>query len=385
MTLLIDNCRLHTPSAGEGHAWVCIEAGTIKAIGNGSAAPICDRVINAEGRLLIPGLIDVHIHGAGGGDMVDGTVESIPAIASMLARSGVTSFLGTTFYRHEGNNEHLTLAREAVNKALGGAILLGVHLEGPFINPVKKGGLNPTGIHPSSDVMLERVFAATGDSLRILTIAPEMPGNLDIIREVTRRGVVASFGHSNASYEQTHAGFDAGIRHVTHIFNAMLPLHHRLPGPLAAIVERKGITAEIIGDGYHLHPAIVHFIHTMLGDERCVCISDGMAATGLPEGSYIYNGREYESRGGAARYVDGTLIGSTMSLLKIAFQFQSFTGCSLEAAINSVTLNPARVLGLGNRKGIIKIGADADLVLIDADNEPFSTIVNGTEVYRRSV
>jgi N-acetylglucosamine-6-phosphate deacetylase len=383
MSLLITHCRPYTSRADDGVAWVFVDGGTIRAVGRGSDAPSSDGIIDAEGRLLLPGLIDVHIHGAGGVDMTDLTTASLATLASTLARTGVTSFLGTTFYRHEGNNAHLAIARDAVNKDLGGAILLGVHLEGPFINPVKKGGLNPTGIHPSSEEMLERVFAATGDSLRILTIAPEMPGNLDVINEVTRRGVVASFGHSDASYEQTHAGFDAGIRHVTHIFNAMPPLHHRLPGPLAAIVERKGVTAEIIGDGHHLHPAIVHFIHTMLGDERCVCITDGMAATGLPEGPYIYNGREYESRAGAARYFDGTLIGSTMSLLKIAFQFKEFTGCSLESAIDSVTVNPARVLGLGHRKGKITIGADADLVLVDADNEPFSTIVNGREVYRR--
>jgi N-acetylglucosamine-6-phosphate deacetylase len=180
------------------------------------------------------------------------------------------------------------------------------------------------------------------------------------------------------------AGFDAGISHVTHIFNAMPPLHHRFPGPLAAIFERSGITAQIISDGHHLHPAIVRFLHATLGGERCVCITDGMAGIGLPEGRYLYNGREYESLAGAARYLDGTLIGSTMSLLNIAFHFQTFTGCTRMAAIDSVTKIPARVLGLEHRKGTIERGADADLVLIDADNDPYCTIINGKEVYRRA-
>jgi N-acetylglucosamine-6-phosphate deacetylase len=383
MTLLVKNCRLHTSPSADALWSVSVDGGKIRSISDGAAPGAASRVIDAEGRMLIPGLIDVHIQGAGGADVLDGTAESLATIAAVLARTGVTSYLGTTIMRPAGDNRHLHVAREAVNKNLGGAVLLGMHLEGPFINEARKGGLDPTGIGPASQDTLNDIFTATGTTLAMMTIAPELPGALDMIRELTRRGVVASFAHSDATYDQTHAGFDAGISHVTHIFNAMPSLHHRKPGPLAAIFERKNISAQIISDGHHLHPAIVRFLHSTLGNERCVCITDGMAGIGLPEGTYLYNGREYVSRSGAARYHDGTLIGSTMSLLKIAYQFKSFTGCTLQAAIDSVTKNPAHVLGLDHKKGCIEIGADADLVLVDADNEAACTIVNGVEVYRR--
>jgi N-acetylglucosamine-6-phosphate deacetylase len=383
MTVLIKNCRLHTSPQPDLLFAVRIENGKISSIGEASEMPHALRVIDAEGRMLIPGLIDVHLQGAGGADVLDGTMEALSTISATLARTGTTSYLGTTVARPLDGNRHLHIAREAVNKNLGGATLLGVHLEGPFVNMAKKGGLDPSGIYAPSEHALDEIFDATGASLKMMTIAPELPGNLDLIRELTRRGVVASFAHSEATYEQTHAGFDAGIRHVTHIFNAMPPLNHRQPGPLAAIFERQEISAQIISDGHHLHPAIVRFLQMTLGSDRCVCITDGMAGIGLPDGMYLYNGREYESRDGAARYLDGTLIGSTMSLLDIAFHFKSFTGCTLENAIDSVTKNPARVLGLEHHKGCIEIGADADLVLIDADHHPMCTIVNGEIVYQR--
>lgn len=383
MTLSILNCRLLTSSAEDPLTSLSTEDGTITGIGIAHLLPRADVEIDAGGRLLIPGLIDVHVHGAGGGDVLDGTEASLAAIAAALARTGVTSYLGTTLAKSRGNNPHLTLAREAVGKDIGGAVLLGLHLEGPFINAEKKGGLDPTGICDPSGAALDDLFAVTGDTLRMMTIAPELPGSLDVIRELKRRGVVASFAHSDASYEQMHAGFDAGITHVTHIFNAMPPLHHRKPGPLAAIFERSDITTQIIADGHHLHPAIVNFLYATLGAERCVCITDGMSCIGLPEGRYLYHGNEYESRDGAARYSDGMLIGSATGLLKIASNFHRFTGCTFQTAIDTVTKNPARVLGLEHRKGCIEIGADADLVLIDDDNEPAVTIVNGREVYRR--
>jgi N-acetylglucosamine-6-phosphate deacetylase len=382
---VIQNCRLYSDESGSKLSSIVIDNGKISSImGSQESVPAGARVIDAGARCVIPGLIEVHIQGAGGADVLDGTEESLAAIARALARTGVTSYLGTTVVRPTEANRHLAVARDAVKKDLGGATLLGVHLEGPFINMEKKGGLDPASIYPSSDRALEEILDVTGGTLRMMTIAPELPGNLDVIRELTQRGVIAAFAHSSATYEEMQQGFDAGIRHVTHIFNAMPPLHHRKPGPLAAIFERTDTTAQIISDGHHLHPAIVRLIHAELGADRCVCITDGMPGIGLPEGTYLYNGKPYTSKDGAARYFDGTLIGSTMSLLHIAFKYQSFTGCSFRAAIDSVTKNPASVLGLGRQKGAINAGYDADLVLLDADNEVWRTIVAGEEVYSRT-
>jgi N-acetylglucosamine-6-phosphate deacetylase len=216
----------------------------------------------------------------------------------------------------------------------------------------------------------------------MMTIAPELPGNLDVVRWLVNRGVVAAFGHSNASYEEAKEGFEAGIRHVTHLFNAMPSLHHRSPGPLPAIFEEERATLQIISDGHHLHPGVVRLIYRIAGPRRCVCITDGISGMNLPEGRYIYNGKEYESRDGAARYSDGTLIGSTMSLWNIALKFREFTRCSLEEAVDAVTINPARTIGIDSRKGSLATGRDADIVLLEDDLSVAATIVRGTIRYR---
>lgn len=340
--------------------------------------------VDGNEKLVTPGFIDVHIQGAGGADILDGTDTALRQMSCTLARLGTTSFLGTTVVKPLQDNFHLKVAREFVNKSLGGARLLGFHLEGPFINEKKKGGLDPASIYQSSPEKLEEILRVTADNIKMMTIAPELPGNLDIIKKLYQNGIVASFAHSEADYEQTKKGFGAGITHVTHLFNAMLPLHHRKPGPITAIFENEEVSAQIICDGHHLHPAIINLIYKVLGSERCICITDGVQAMGLPEGQYVYNGKEYLSKNGAARYLDGTLIGSTMSLGHMAFKFMEFTGCTLKAAINTVSRNPARLLGLGNSKGEVKPGYDADLVLLDNDHSVLMTIIDGKVVYSKA-
>lgn len=356
--------------------------GKIKAIDEEIYNPSAE-IIQTDGKTVAPGFIDVHIQGAGGADILDGTEDSILKMAKTLARLGTTSFLGTTVVKPLQDNSHLRVASKYVGKFTGGANLLGFHLEGPFINVNKKGGLDPASIYEAGPGKLEKILEVTSGTLRMMTIAPELEGNLQIIKDLNKNNITAAFAHSEADYEQTKAGFRAGITHVTHIFNAMLPLHHRNPGPLTAIFENDEVTAQIISDGHHLHPAIIHLLYKILGPDRCVVITDGVQAMGLPEGTYTYNGKDYSSKNGAARYFDGTLIGSTMSLGEMAFKFMGFTGCSLKTAINTVSRNPARVLGLGKSKGEIKIGYDADLVILDADNSVYMTIINGKSVYKK--
>jgi N-acetylglucosamine-6-phosphate deacetylase len=378
--MLIKNCSVYNNEDGQLKD-ILITNGKIAAIENKIELQD-ETVYDAEGKIIIPGLIEVHIQGAGGADILDGTEESILTMSGTLARLGTTSFLGATVVKPLEDNAHLRKAKEYVNKELNGANLLGFHLEGPFINPVKKGGLAPDGIYDSTPQKLKEIFDVLEDTLKMMTIAPEMPGNLEIIAELAKNKVVPAFAHSNATYEETKKGFDAGISHVTHIFNAMPPIQHRTPGPLAAIFERPEITAQIISDGHHLHPSIVNIVYRMLGVNRCVCITDGMQAMGLPDGRYIYNGKPYSSIEGAAKYDDGTLIGSTMSLLDIAFKFKSFTNCSFAEAINTVTLVPAKTLGIEKRKGRIAVNADADLVILNNDNTVNTTFVNGKAVYK---
>lgn len=374
--MLIKNCLLYDKNELTD---IQVTDGKITEIAK-QLSPADDTVIDVGGKTIIPGLIEVHIQGAGGADILDGTEDAILTISKTLARLGTTSFLGTTVVKPNEDNAHLRTAAKLVNKELNGAYLLGFHLEGPFINPKKKGGLAPDSIYDSSPEKLEEIFDVLGDTLKMMTVAPEMPGNLEIIKELRKHNAIPSFAHSDATYEEALKGIEAGICHVTHIFNAMPPLQHRTPGPLAAVFEDRNISAQIISDGHHLHPSIVNIVYRMIGAERCICITDGMQAMGLPDGTYTYNGREYTSIAGAAKYDDGTLIGSTMSLLNIAIKFKEFTSCTFAEAINTVTKNPAKLLGLENKKGCIEIGADADLVILNNDYSVSKTIINGKTV-----
>ena len=376
--LHIRNCRLVSEPKGVPTG-IMVEGTKITGVGHDAypgAVPF-----DAGSRWIAPGFIDVHVQGAGGADVLDGSSEALCTMAKTLARLGTTSFLGTTVAQPASDNAHLRLMRDHVHADLGGATLLGIHLEGPFINPGKKGGIGLGGIYPSSPEGLAALYDATGDTLRMMTIAPELPGNLEIIRHLVDRGTVAAFAHSDASYEEACMGFEAGISHITHIFNAMTPLHHREPGPLAAIFEHPSVTAQIISDGHHVHPAFVRLLLRMLGTDRCVGITDGVQGMGLPDGRYQYNGRDYDSVAGVARYPDGTLIGTTMGLGEILRRFIAFTGCPLHEAIDTVTRVPARVLGLDASKGSILPGKDADLVVLNDDLSVHATFVGGRMVY----
>jgi N-acetylglucosamine-6-phosphate deacetylase len=378
--LLVTNCRLYDAKDDKERVSILVEDGVIAEIGQIDADSGCD-LLDAEERIAAPGFIDVHIQGAGGADVLDGEREGLEAISKTCARFGVTSFLATTVYKADGDNEHLALAAEYAGRDLGGANLVGIHLEGPFIAANKRGMIQPDCICPASMEVLDKILDITGGKLAMMTIAPELEGGSEIIRRLADSNIVASFAHSGADYEQTVAGITAGISHVTHLFNAMSTFHHRAPGPLAAIFENEYVTAQLIADGVHIHPSVLKLAFEILGPQRIVLITDGMQAMGLPDGKYIYNGVEYESKEGAARYKDGTLIGTALGLSELVKRFISFTGCGLDVAVRTVTENPAKVLGLADRKGSINVGKDADLVLLDEDLSVNATIVGGKIVF----
>jgi len=380
--LLITNCKLYDAEDDKERVSILVEDGVIRQIGDVGAKTGCD-VLDARGRIAAPGFIDVHIQGAGGADVLDGTMDGLEAISKTCARFGVTSFLATTVYNADGDNEHLALAADCTGRDLGGANLAGIHLEGPFIAENKKGMIQPGCIcEPSMEVM-DRILDITGGKLAMMTIAPELDGSLEIICRLVDSNIVASFAHSEADYEQTLVGIGVGISHVTHLFNAMSGVHHRAPGPLVAIFENEKVTAQLIADGVHLHPSVLKLAFDVLGPERIVLITDGMQAMGLPDGQYVYNGVEYESRDGAARYKDGTLIGTALGLSELVKRFISFTGCGLGVAVKTVTENPAQVLGLEDRKGSVAVGKDADLILLDDDLSVHTTIVGGKVVFEK--
>lgn len=380
--ILITNCRLFDAAQDASTTCVRIEDGIIAEMGQ-IENPAADNILDAESRILAPGLIDIHIQGAGGADVLDSTPEALQAISQTCTRFGATGFLATTVFRPGRPNEHLSIAAENVGRDLGGANLLGIHLEGPFISSEKRGMIRQNNICPPSMQVLDEILHAAKGKLRIMTIAPELPEGPAMIRRLVDSDIVASFGHSNATYEQTLEGFDAGISHVTHLFNAMPAIHHRSPGPLVAIFETERITAQIIPDGVHIQPPVLRFAFKTLGPARTIAITDGMQAIGLPEGKYTYNGVEYESKNGTAGYADGMLIGTALGMSQLLARLMTFTDCPLETAIKTAAENPAKLLGIENRKGSIKPGKDADLILLDPDHSVHTTIVAGKIVYRK--
>jgi N-acetylglucosamine-6-phosphate deacetylase len=359
-------------------------------IGEGRILRICTRGmirdfyrrIDAEDKIVVPGFIDVHVQGAGGSDVLDATPEALDVIAMTCARHGVTGFLATTVYRPGGDNRHLRVADRDRFQNPEGAELLGIHLEGPFIARGKRGMIQEDCLAPVVGSTMERIRQLAGDNLRMMTIAPELPGALRLIPALQAEGVICSFGHSQADYGQTVAGIEAGIRHVTHLFNAMMPMHHRDPGPIPALLESEEVSAQIIADGVHIHPAMLRMAVERLSGNRLVLITDGMQAMGLPDGRYVYNGIDYQTKNGTARYLDGTLIGTSLGMSELMARCVHRGTCTLEQAVRGASYNPARVLGLQDRKGSLEEGKDADLVVLEPDLSVHLTLRSGRCVYR---
>lgn len=385
-TLWITGCRAVTPHQVIENAEIRIRGGRIVHVGAAGRAPARasapgEEALDAGGRIAAPGFIDLHVHGAAGRDVLDGEPAALQAVARTCARFGVTGFLATTVFRPRGDNRHLAAVREAAARCPGGADLLGLHLEGPFIAADRRGMIQPDCLAEPRPEVLERIMELTGGRLRLMTVAPELPGALPIVAALAAGGMVASFGHSAADYGQTVRGLEAGIRHVTHLFNAMPPLHHREPGPIPALLEAREVAAQVIFDGVHLHPAVLRLAARLLGKERLVLVSDGTRAMGLADGWYEHDGLPFEAREGTAYYRDGTLIGTALGLSRMVERAVRLGGLSLTAAVRAASLNPAAVLGLAGRKGSLEAGKDADLALLDEDFNVWKTIRGGEIIH----
>ncbi len=378
--LLIIKTALYSDPDPSRRFDILVENGKISRISPAGKNDIRVKTIDGRGLVAVPGMIDLHIHGAGGSDSLDATEEALAVISGTLARSGTTSFLSTMVVNPHEKNTHVRIAAECTGKDLGGASLLGVYIEGPFINIKKRGGIITDCISAPSESILAKLLEVADGSLKIMCVAPEIPGIETIIKTLKDEGVLTSYGHSDSNYEETINGFNMGISHVTHLYNAMRPLHHRDPGPLAAIFENQRISVELIGDSHHVHPSMIKFARNFKSRDKIICVTDGISGMGLPDGTYTYNNRKYTSKDGLARYLDGTLIGSTMTLGNIVKNYMLFTNCDLREAIETVTINPARILGIDDRKGSLEEGKDADIVLIDDDFTICHTLVEGKPI-----
>jgi len=337
--------------------------------------PIWAKVIDAKGLYLSAGFIDIHIHGSAGFDVMDAMPEALSAISKSILQTGTTSFLPTT----------MTMSKEVIKKALtvvqdhkhsDGAKVLGVHLEGPFINEKKHGAQNPAFIQKPNFELIEPYM----DIVKMITLAPEVEGGEVFIKYLKEHypEVLLSVGHSDASYEVTKQSFSWGISHVTHLFNAMNPLHHREPGIVGAVLENKQVSCEIIADMIHVHPLFFNIVYK-LKKEQLVLITDAMRAGCMHCGEYDLGGQKVVVKEGEARLENGTLAGSVLKLNEALKNFYKHTDITLPELISTVTTIPAKKLGL--KIGALEENYFADFVLFDKEFEIYRTFVDGEDVY----
>jgi N-acetylglucosamine-6-phosphate deacetylase len=341
-------------------------------------------VIEARNKFIVPGYIDIHVHGGGGSDVTDGEYEDIKQIAITHSRFGTTAFLPTAATMDKDKIiKSLKSIHEAKSKGTGAAEILGIHLEGPYINPEKKGAQKEEDIKKISIEEFLEFNRASDNLIRLVTIAPEMPGAIDFIRWLHKQGIIISVGHSNATYKQVQEGIQAGLSHITHTFNAMSGLHHREPGVVGAALSSPKLTVEIIADGIHLHPVVIKILIQAKESEKIMLITDAMKATGIVEGIYHVNGREVTVAKGQARLKDGTLAGSVLTMDKAVRNLVTKVGISLMKAVQMASFNPAKCLGIDDRKGSLEPGKDADIVILNKNLEAELTMVAGKVIYRR--
>ena len=351
----------------------------IEGIVEADKVPADAEIIDAAGKYVAPGLIDLHIHGYLGKDVCDGSVESMKTICEGIVKNGVTGVLPTT----------MTVGMDVIIKALetcrslmeesktwNGTTILGVHAEGPFINTKKKGAQNPEYILvPSAEFVKEYA-----DVIRIISLAPEMDVDFKEITKMRKEtDVVVSMGHTDADYETAMASTNVGVRHATHLFNAMSPLAHRNPGVVGAALN-SDVTVELIVDTFHVNPALYNMVYKLKGDKLCF-ITDCLPAGGLPEGEYTLGGQKFVSKGIECRLPDGTIAGSILALNKGVWNVYTNSDIPLYECVNCASLNPANAIGIGNKKGSLEVGKDADIIITDCEFNVEKTIIGGTVRY----
>ena len=367
--------RILTPQEELLDAVILVEGGRITAIGHRDEVKIPEGAVDyvASGMTVVPGFVDVHIHGAGGHDVMEASPAALNCITSTVARHGTTSILATTVTAPvdetckslEGIAQYIRSHEQQENTGLA-AEILGIHLEGPFISKTRRG------VHPSDSItrpsieILDKFRAASDGLISILTVAPEVSGALDLIRATVTNGIVAAIGHTDADYEQARAAIQAGARHAVHFYNAMRPFSHRDPGVIGAVLTEPDVTAEIIADGVHVAGPAIQVLLGTKGFDTVLLASDGTAATGMPDGNFRLGNFEVTVKDGVCRNSEGKLAGSTLTLDR-ALRYIVSLGVPLIDALRMATILPARRLGLAGTKGIIAIGADADLVVLTPD------------------
>ena len=378
--------RVVMPAGVVEQGAVGIEGESILYAGPAAAAPRNpnDPTRSVNG-WITPGLIDLHLHGAGGRDLMEGTADAVQQVSRTLAAHGTTGYLATSVVRRDlPSNRHLEVTAELCGASGDGAEVLGIHLEGPFVNPLRGGLIRTDRIWAPARQDLAQIIALAKNHLKMMTMAPELPGGLELLPQLAGSGAIGSLGHTDATFQQARAGFEKGIRHVTHLYNAMRGLHHREPGALGAVLMDHGVTAQLITDGVHVHPDLLRWTASVLSPDALVLITDALPAAGLPDGVYEYDGRPYISENGSAWSRPAgqppQLFGTTSLMDEMIRRAMRFMGISFHQAIQMASLNPARTLGLEKKIGSLEPGRRADLVLWDNDYRVTETLLHGKTI-----
>lgn len=348
---------------------IFIQDGRIAAVADGES-------IDASGLFVLPGFIDLHIHGCVSCDASNGEVWQFEQMSRFLADNGVTGFCPATMTLGTDTLEKAFCAADTYKKEqTRGAKLLGINMEGPYFSMAKKGAQNPAFIKNPDIAEFDRLFEKSNGIVKLADVAPELDGAIDYIRHVSKRTTV-SLAHTSADYDTAKRAFEAGASSVTHLFNAMTPFTHRDPGVPGAVFESDSVFAELICDCIHVHPAVIKTVFKTIGDNRVCAISDGLSCTGLPEGQYQSGGLDVWLKDGCARLEDGTLAGSASTLYN-NFKKLISIGIPMESAVKACSANPAKCIGMYDSIGSIDLGKSADIVMLDKDLNIKYVLING--------
>ncbi|MEM3562944.1 MAG: N-acetylglucosamine-6-phosphate deacetylase [Candidatus Jordarchaeaceae archaeon] len=380
--------RILTPSREISNGVILVQGSKIVSLGvNGElTVPQDAKTLNFEDKIAVPGFLDIHIHGGGGHDVMEASEEATISLALFASRHGVTSLLPSTVSApHNSLLKVVRILGEMVGRETGGAEVLGINLEGPYINPKMRGAHNYKHIRPPSVGEFKDLWKMSGEQLKIVTQAPELEGAEKLLAELRKLGVVAAVGHSDATYSEVLEAVSLGLSHVTHIFNGMRGFHHREPGAVGAALLSDKLTAEVISDNIHVHPEAVRLLTKVKDPSLIVLVTDSIMAAGMPDGEYRLGSRRVTVKNGVCRLKSGSLAGSTLTMDVAIRNTMQATGLPLQVVLGMATVNPARVIGVHDRKGSLAPGKDADITIIDSEVNIYATMVKGKMVYRKGL
>ncbi|MFF2501473.1 N-acetylglucosamine-6-phosphate deacetylase [Peribacillus sp. NPDC058075] len=387
-TFIINNLIVHSEKETFKNGYIKIVDGKIAEVGPVSQYKQDDdaKVITlSPDYQVIPGAIDIHIHGVSNSDAMDATHEALSTMAETLPKEGTTSFLATTMTQSTEAIESalLNAGKYIENQTQEHAEIIGIHLEGPFISPVRKGAQPEEHIVDPDVTLFKRWQEMAENQIKLVTLAPEQPNGLDLAAHLKATGVVASIGHSDATYDQIDEAIQAGTTHVTHLYNGMRGLHHREPGVLGAAYLRDELYVELIADGIHCRPEMIKLAYNQITSERMILITDSLRAKWLEKGTYDLGGQPVYVNETKATLSDGTLAGSILKMNDAIKNTMEYTDCSMTDIIKMTAENPAKQLRIFDRKGSIQVGKDADLVILNDRLDVEMTFCRGNLAFKK--